>query len=589
MQNAIAFADNDIVIIAWGYGHRLRGCLGFAVYRIDETGKETALPSMAVFPGFKRQPGQTTAEFPVQKFYWKDPYARLVAEQTGSGKFRYKIVPLEGKPGQLKPMSIGFVISNETEVTPVLSDSLAAYFNRGLISTQHVSAALGGPAPSKAKLLQRIADPKDRLRASLAGDMITSLLGLIAEARDAGHLYCALYELGDPQLVDALAGLESRLHIVLSNPKAHDRQSASGITDGNEMSRRALKNAGAEVIDRMLPKTQIGHNKFAVLVKKKQAVAVLFGSTNWTSTGLCTQTNNTIVWRDADLAGRYLDYWERLAEDTEAAGDNPKALQGKSLRNWNSKSERFETDGKASVTSWFSPNTPSLRRPGAAKERRPPDMEDVAALMLGAKHAILFLAFYPGTPSIANWAAQAQKANKNLFVRGCVTNPSTAEGFVYELKGASPPRRQKGDPPGPQDPRVISAKALDSVVPDGWRKEILNAGFAVTHDKIVVIDPFSDDCVVVTGSHNLGYKASFNNDENLVIVRGERHLAQAYTTHVLDIYDHFSWRWLIQEGKIPADAGLRADPDEWQSRYYNDDGSIRNAQLRFWLSAMASN
>lgn len=589
MQNAIAFADNDIVIVAWSYGHKLPDCMGFAVYRIDETGKEAPLPSMAVFPGFKRKPGQTTADFPVQKFYWKDPYARLVADKTGSRKFRYKVVPLAGKPGKLKPMSVGFAVSNEVEVTPQLSDSLAAYFNRGIISTQHVSDALGGTKPSKGKLLKRVADQKDSLRADLAGDMIAALTGFVAEAQAGGDLYCALYELGDQQLIDALAGLKSRLHVVLSNPKASDEQSASGITDGNGTSRQTLKDAGADVIDRMLPNNQIGHNKFAVLVKKKKPVAVLFGSTNWTSTGLCTQTNNTIVWRDAALAKRYLDYWKQLAQDTDAADDDPKALQATPLRTWDAKSKTLKVDNDASVTSWFSPNTPALRKSKTAGEKRPPDMEDVATLMLGAKQAILFLAFYPGTPSIANWAAEAQKANQNLFVRGCVTNPSAAEGFVYELKGVPPPKKQKGDPPGPQDPRVIAAKALDNIVPEGWKKEILNAGFAVTHDKIVVIDPFSDDCVVVTGSHNLGHKASFNNDENLVIVKGERYLAEAYATHVLDIYDHFSWRWLVQQGKVPADAGLKTQPDEWQSRYYNDDGSIRNAQLRFWLSAIPSN
>ncbi len=588
MQNAIAFADNDVVVVAWGYGHKLPDCMGFAVYRIDEAGQEAALPSMAVFPGFKRRPGQTTAEFPVQKFYWKDPFARLVAEKTGSRKFRYKVVPLAGKPGRLKPMSIGFAVSNEVEVTPQLSGSLAAYFNRGIISTQHVSQALGGIKASKARLLDRVADPEDRLRTDLAGEMIAALTRFVAQAQDGGELYCALYELGDAQLIGALAGLKSKLHVVLSNPKASDEQSASGITDGNDKSRQMLKEAGAEVIDRMLPDGQIGHNKFAVLVRRKKPVAVLFGSTNWTSTGLCTQTNNTIIWRDADLAGRYLDYWRQLAQDTEAAGGDSKALQSKALRDWDAKSKRYKLDGGASVTSWFSPNTPALRKSNAKNEQRPPDMEDVATLMLGAKQAILFLAFYPGTPSIANWAAQAQKANEKLFVRGCVTNPSAAEGFAYELHGTLPPKKQKGDPPGPQDPRVIAADALDHIVPAGWKAEILKAGFAVTHDKIVVIDPFSDDCVVVTGSHNLGYKASFNNDENLVIVKGQRYLAEAYATHVLDIYDHFSWRRLVQQGEVPADAGLKTDPDEWQSRYYGDDGSIKSAQLRFWLSAIPS-
>jgi hypothetical protein len=152
MQNAIAFADNDVALVAWSYGAKVAGCMGFAVYRIDSTGKETPLPSMAVFPGFTPKKGQTTERFPIQKFYWKDPYARLVADRTGSRRFRYKIVPLAGKPGSLKPMSVAF-----------------------LISTQRVSSALGGH-PAKASLLAAIAQKGHALRASLAGDMVPALL-----------------------------------------------------------------------------------------------------------------------------------------------------------------------------------------------------------------------------------------------------------------------------------------------------------------------------------------------------------------------------------------------------------------------------
>lgn len=68
------------------------------------------------------------------------------------------------------------------------------------------------------------------------------------------------------------------------------------------------------------------------------------------------------------------------------------------------------------------------------------------------------------------------------------------------------------------------------------------AGFAGSHHGI---DPFSENCVVVTGSHNLGQRASFNNDENLVIIKGQRALAAAYATHVLDVYAHFSWRRIV--------------------------------------------
>ncbi|WMY10949.1 phospholipase D-like domain-containing protein [Paraburkholderia phenoliruptrix] len=69
-----------------------------------------------------------------------------------------------------------------------------------------------------------------------------------------------------------------------------------------------------------------------------------------------------------------------------------------------------------------------------------------------------------------------------------------------------------------------------------FERELLSAGNAIIHDKILVIDPLSeDDCVIVTGSHNLGYKASYANDDNLVVVRRNPALAQAYMVHVLDL------------------------------------------------------
>ncbi len=208
-------------------------------------------------------------------------------------------------------------------------------------------------------------------------------------------------------------------------------------------------------------------------------------------------------------------------------------------------------------------------------------MKDLSDRVMAAKNAVLFLAFIPGTPSITEFAAAAQKANKGLFVRGCVTSPDAAGNFYYDLKGTSPPKKQKGvkNPPAPQDARVISASALDKTVPAGWQKELLKAGFAITHDKIVVIDPFADDCVVVTGSHNLGYQASYNNDENLVIIEGNKKLAMAYATHVLDVYDHFSWRWTVNHG-TSVDANLKTKPDDWLNWYFDAQGNIKTAQLK---------
>ena len=589
MQNAIAFANNDVITVAWSYGQKLERCMGFAIYRIDANGKETPLPAVAAFPGFKRASGDTCEKFPVQKFYWKDVYARLIAERTGERKFRYKVVPLEGEPGHLVPMTIPQVTSNEVEISSRVSDTMHVFFNRGLISTQAISRALGGK-PSKQGLLARIGKSTDALRASLSGDMVEALTDFVGRTKAGGKLYAALYELHDEELIALLEKAGKKLSIVLSNAMEQEVRPAGQPgapkteVDGNQDARDRLTKTAAAMFTRMLPDNQIGHNKFVVYVDKSgHPRAVLFGSTNWTPTGLCAQTNNTIVLDNAKAAQRYLDYWKQLKSDTQQAKDEPKALQGATLRSFDVTAKTIPMGADGKLTSWFSPNTPKLRSSSTKNEKRPPDMADVVAAINGAKRAVLFLVFYPGSPNVAQWAADALKANKGLFVRGCVTNPSASESFYYELHGMTPPKGGKA-----QDARVIAADALDEKsAPAGWLKEILNAGFAIIHDKVVVIDPFSDDCVVITGSHNLGHKASFNNDENLAIVRGNRKLAEAYASHVLDVYDHFSWRVAQQDPRQKGDGFLKVKPDDWQAKYFNADGSIRVAQLRFWLSALS--
>jgi phosphatidylserine/phosphatidylglycerophosphate/cardiolipin synthase-like enzyme len=587
MQNAVAFANNDVVTIAWSYGKRPDGCMGFAVYCIDSAGKETPLPSHAVFKGYTIKPGQTTVEFPVQKFYWKDPYARLIAEKTGKRTFKYKVVPLAGAPGGLSPITnLPQVITNQVTVSPAMGDGIEVYFNRGLISTQRVSRALK-KAGAKG-LLTQVQDPNNALRASLSSDMVEALTGFVDRAKSSGKIYAALYELGDEELIEKLEKLGKRLSVVLSNAVKTEAGTKKKL-DSNADARTRLGHAGSAKWDRIMPSNHIGHNKFLVYVDGAgNPRSVLLGSTNWTSTGLCTQTNNTIVVDDAKLASRYLAYWKQLVADTKAAKGVAKSLQGKVLRGWAAAAKNFNLSGGSRLESWFSPNTAKARGKRAG-EKRPPDMEALCQRIGQAKHAVLFLAFYPGAPCIANWAAAALRNRKDLFVRGCVTNKSASEEFYYELKGMTRPKKIKGvKTPVRQDPRVIGAEAFDGkVIPKGWQKEILKAGFAIIHDKILVIDPFSTDCVVATGSHNLGHKASFDNDENLVIIEGNKEVAVAYATHVLDVYDHFSWRYMVkQEGTKGADQSLKSTSKEWLDKYFDADGNIKVAQLRFWLEAV---
>jgi phosphatidylserine/phosphatidylglycerophosphate/cardiolipin synthase-like enzyme len=89
-----------------------------------------------------------------------------------------------------------------------------------------------------------------------------------------------------------------------------------------------------------------------------------------------------------------------------------------------------------------------------------------------------------------------------------------------------------------------------------------------------VADPFSDKCAVITGSHNFSTSASEKNDENLVIVRGDKRLAQIYAVHVQIVYDHYSWRAFLAEGGDPGT--LYASLSGWKT------GS-KARDLAFWM------
>ena len=610
---AIAFSNNDIALVAWTFDRHLDGCLGFAIYQIDASGRETVLPALARFATQDKNARLTTEQAPVQKFWWKDLFAKR------GETYKYRIVPEGGSPGgTLTPLSgVEPLVSNEITLTEKHSP-FSAYFNRGIVATQALSHALNDK-PSIAALTPHILDPADPIRIRLMGQLSEGVTSLLDRAdKDGGVINAALYELND------LNGLEVRLqaadhgnpknrNVILGNEQSVDRETKEAIEDSDFENRDALKKAGVTVIDRILGKGSIPHNKFMVLSQNDAPVAVLSGSTNWTSTGLCTQTNNALVIESAEVAQRYIDYWNALEADIAAANGNQKKLQSPTLRafthknNANSLGKPIDLGGGVTVEVMFSPNTNRpLRKP---PKEVPNDMKRVFDLIDGAKHAVLFLAFDPGNNSILDAAGKALAKNPDLFVRGALTSAQRARNFSAALHqgghadqdaeedqdGASEGKvTVVGEPGKPEKRSTKTQLKLDSrAVPAGavtsndafgaWEAELAKFGFAIIHNKIVVIDPFSDDCSVVTGSHNLGFRASHNNDENMVIIRGHRGLAQAYACHVLDLYDHYAWRFVLKAH--PEIFGKPLQPDDtWQERYIRGADRI-SPELRFWLSA----
>lgn len=85
----------------------------------------------------------------------------------------------------------------------------------------------------------------------------------------------------------------------------------------------------------------------------------------------------------------------------------------------------------------------------------------------------------------------------------------------------------------------------------------------------------------MTGSHNLGFKASSENDDNLVIVEGNAPLAAAYAINIISIYQTYRWNSYVE--------AHRQDPKVWHGLVDNDtwqDGYLTGAHLaetKFWM------
>ena len=225
------------------------------------------------------------------------------------------------------------------------------------------------------------------------------------------------------------------------------------------------------------------------------------------------------------------------------------------------------------TTLWFTPMHDPL------------DLEQAGQLIANAQEGILFLMFNPGPRGtllndiIELASPSSQKFNPSLYIQGVVNqNPGTEKNPVILFN-----RGERID--------ANADVVLPAAIPGRlkfWEPELLKLPrtHAMVHSKVVVIDPYGTNPVVMSGSHNMGPKASGVNDENLILIQGNRDLASQYAGKIMEIYSQYRWRASVQadQGK-PRWQGL-ADDDEWQIK----DPSLaydkrRLRELDFWFGA----
>lgn len=592
-----AYENGDHACILWFPADLkpIADCRGFAIRRTttkaDGSSITALLNNYVDFGGYRHEPMPPGEEYkrPFQRYLWWD-YAVAPGERVS-----YQVIPVVGpnKDALKLDEDEASAVTPELVVTGQVTAHIAAYFNKGIIAAQWVSRELAREAQSgetKNKAIRRIIAKKgDPLRQALSGLLRSVILDELAAAFDKGwSVYAALYELNDPELIAALKKLKERCHLILGNGAFK-----SGETDENAEVRKALRaSSKIQLFDRIVGSGHFAHNKFVVFCDEKGVPQkVLTGSTNWTVTGLCTQANNGLLISDPKVAKAFRDQWDQIRK---AKNGFPKTLVDQ-----NSRRKSFTVDG-ASVTAWFVPTSAQQ------------DMKEARKLIAGATDGGLFLFFNPGKFADTEDQATLLQAvterlqpgkpgyAKGLYFRGVVNQRiaglTDAEG--EPVSGSADEAAETGahDPGAPESPvllygehRAAPVRAPKAVlVPaaiktsfSGWEAELLSIGVMV-HSKVVVLDPFGDNPVVMTGSHNLGTKASRANDDNLVILQGPgvRPAAIAYAMNCIAIYQEYRWRNYVatHQGHQGAWQGL-VDNADWQKGHLVSD----RQEMDFWL------
>jgi phosphatidylserine/phosphatidylglycerophosphate/cardiolipin synthase-like enzyme len=546
-----AFANCDHVIIAWRYDDLIPNCIGFALYK--KVNNETAasaepLPNHIGFAGQDPKPGEQrpSTEWPIQRFTWTD------YDVNPNDSISYMVIPILWNGTSVNKDTANGSDWSEN-VTVATGKDFEAYFNRGIISSQFMSRQLDNlkATDKQATLADTLQDPNSTIRKFLGGVLAEKLFSEMDEVISDTDItiYAALYELNEEIFIGKLKEINDRVNLILANGAFQKKPHNDENYDVREDIRSTSK---INLYDRIVTGKHFAHNKFIVFCKKGKPYKVWTGSTNTTENGLYTQVNNAVIINDATVAKWYLDEWAQMKD----AGN----LYPPEYVKYNSAGHPAHNE----TTTWFAPVD--------AQE----DMNAARTLIANAKEGILFLFFNPGTTDTL-YNAIIDKYTKsdadNFFVHGIMNQ----------------------DPGGKVHPLIFIHKGktdstnYDTLMPKSindefsyWASEI-HPKMVTIHSKVVVIDPFGKNPVVMTGSHNDGNKASEFNDDNLNIIEGNVELATQYAVNILSVYDHFHWRYSLAQNNKGAVAyqGLSTDVN-WMKSYLSGNNL---AELNFMLGA----
>jgi phosphatidylserine/phosphatidylglycerophosphate/cardiolipin synthase-like enzyme len=554
--NVRAIGGLHVVTLAWDFNgaqtSKKKDLLGFAIERAEfQAGKEVERYFLRGIKRFEHKDEGLlagtpvpTSEHPIQTFQWGDYTAKPATA------YQFTIIPVYGKPKLLeldRDSSTTVDITTEPQVEPGPKGETRhnVYFNRGVAGSQAYALKFGKTAPDETK-------PDSEQMKWLSRGLFEALIGFIGRAagKDATDykLRAMVYEfrylpVGEAFHDAAAAGADVDIRY----------EAQTYIEDNEEMIAQAKIK---RLCTPQRSRAGVRHNKFIVLIHKEKPVAVWTGSTNISAGGIFGHSNvGHEVW-DEGIAGRYVAYWERLAEpdvtraplvaENLKVEPTPKGVELRDDRILTLYCPRDDKD-MLETLNWYAKLMDSARRIMCMTFAFNLD-EVFEKVLLKRGDTLRYAVFDKNLKD--DVADQIEHVRNTVIACGAILKRGDLEHFLGEhLTGFN------------------NNKYI--------------------HDKFMLIDPLMERPIVVTGTANFSGASQSANDENMLVIPADQRVADIYFGEFMRVFDHLYSRYIVgvmkEKGTSDPKAGyLKETTEEWLPAHFKAGGR-KDLRRRYFM------
>ncbi|NOQ28104.1 MAG: hypothetical protein GQ564_22300 [Bacteroidales bacterium] len=607
-----AIAGTEVVLLGLNAEEEaITNLLGFNIFKKKDRDKEYR--QLSGGRGFEKSTSdnkQLNKEgAPIQAFMWSD----YVVDPNTS--YTYKIVPIYGNKDELKP---GEALEINIKTEDPEDNTHAIFFNRGVAGSQAYSRKFGNyrrwyeVENYGRTFLRDFIKPKDVPNREafkwLSRGLEEAMKGFINQAKDSSYtIRAAVYEFTYIPVIQSFAeALERGVDVkIIHHAKRQKSSLLKRDYDTNvsvvykddskkpdiyksknvvvEVSKDSVCKAADTAVSQIGLKnpefkdafesmmiertdTQISHNKFIILLKDGKPVQVWTGSTNYTDGGIFGQSNVGHIIRNEEVAQKYYEYWQKLSTDPKRKSnksDSPDA----GIANWtvNQQADLVDAPPPNSITPIFSPRLTNAM------------LNWYADRLAKAKNSVFFTAAF----SVADEIFEKVKVTKDteepylryLLLEGISglikpKYPQMAKCPQNQIAWGETLKTRKGEKKYHQFIETLTG---------------LNDHVNYLHTKYMLIDPLSDDPIIITGSANFSDASTTKNDENMVIIRGNTRVADIFLGEFMRLFNHFKSRNVLNklsDEEIEKSAYLCND-DSWTKTYYTKNSKDQKERLLF--------